>query len=804
MDLLERKKQQDLIQEEFNNYKRAGSTLLQAKRIDAKKYYANVRNKGIKLGLLTEDDYPTDLPNVVEPLMRIGGATIGAIAGTALSPVLGSAAGAGAGGAGATALYREMAELLNPDLPLAPIGKKFRDAGLAGLVDFGGTLIIGGVLNQGGKLLRDSAKISARGAGNLGNKSAEELKKIGANIRPKIGFLQRMFTSKQAELDGLVKKTMTEMEEQGLTPYMGAMSPEIVKSYFEAAGVMPLFGSPIRNLFTTQIDELITRLVSGVKKDIRLGRMEGKSPLLSPGSFIRQGNQIVKNPARDKFGNEIMGDNTGAAFINLVEKNLNALIKNKKEAYGAFNKSINNVKNISATSKVSFKDELEGTAKQLSLRESFGIAKNGSKGGFGIFRQQGEREASVAVQEMKQYMSPNDKKYLLKNVKFTDKGNITGKNLHQLHSNIRDSLSIIQKKQGANIEIASPITLARLRDAKAVVEGSLRMAGPKGNQAFKQLKTAQVFGQNLRNEAQVNKPALDLMGSENIFKSLADETLYQVPSISMKQAIANKASLGNLIDKYYKNNSVKAQDYLKKTLDSSSKMKGQYKAMVTQELDDIFYNTVFTKTNLGKSFKSTIPELRKALGLGEKNSLLRTKMNAAYGEKEATRIFTELPKIANVMEKYIITNPNMSNFVVRNAVLSGSIGVGAIGALSFGLGGYLGTAVSMGAMYGITRFLAQPYAKQLVNTSLTQSATAAGRDATKRIGDEISKFSRVSAKFNQAKEEALSKANPEAYKKLMKMMQQAGLKEMQQVGLEITAQSAGMFERPDEKILGGI
>lgn len=796
MDLLERKKQQDLIQEEFNNYKRAGSTLLQAKRIDAKKYYANVRNKGIKLGLLTEDDYPTDLPNVVEPLMRIGGATIGAIAGTALSPVVGSAVGAGAGGAGATALYREMAELLNPDLPLAPIGKKFRDAGLAGAVDFGGTLVIGGVLNQGGKLLRDSAKISARGAGNLGNKSAEELKKIGANIRPKIGFLQRMFTSKQAELDGLVKKTMTEMEEQGLTPYMGAMSPEIVKSYFEAAGVMPLFGSPIRNLFTTQIDELITRLVSGVKKDIRLGRMEGKSPLLSPGSFIRQGNQIVKNPARDKFGIEIMGDNTGAAFINLVEKNLNALIKNKKEAYGAFNKSINNVKNISATSKVSFKDELEGTTKQLSLRESFGIAKNGSKGGFGIFRQQGEREASVAVQEMKQYMSPGDKKYLLKNVEFTNKGNITGKNLHQLHSNIRDSLSIIQKKQGANIEIASPITLARLRDARAVVEGSLRMAGPKGNQAFKQLETAKVFGQNLRNEAQVNKPALDLMGSENIFKSLADETLYQVPSISMKQTIANKASLGTLIDKYYKNNSVQAQNYLKTTLDSSAKMKGQYKALVTQELDDIFYNTVFTKTNLGKSFKSTIPELRKALGLGEKNSLLRTKMNAAYGEKEATRIFTELPKIANVMEKYIITNPNMSNFVVRNAVLSGSIGVGAIGALSFGLGGYLGTAVSMGAMYGITRFLAQPYAKQLVNTSLTQSATAAGRDATKRIGDEISKFSRLPAKINQAKEKALSKANPEAYKKLMKMMQQAGL--------ETTVQASDVMGRPDEKILGGM
>ena len=130
MDLLERKKRQDIIQGEFNNYKRAGSTLLQAGRIDAKKYYANVRNKGIQLGLLTENDYPTDLPASIEPIMRIGGATIGAVLGGAAglagrqNPLTSASVGAGLGGAAATAGYRELAELLNPDLPLAPIGKK--------------------------------------------------------------------------------------------------------------------------------------------------------------------------------------------------------------------------------------------------------------------------------------------------------------------------------------------------------------------------------------------------------------------------------------------------------------------------------------------------------------------------------------------------------------------------------------------------------------------------------------------------------------------------------------------------------
>ena len=49
-------------------------------------------------------------------------------------------------------------------------------------------------------------------------------------IQPKIGFLQKMFTSQEKRLDGLVDQTMKEMREQGLTPYMAAMTPPIIKN----------------------------------------------------------------------------------------------------------------------------------------------------------------------------------------------------------------------------------------------------------------------------------------------------------------------------------------------------------------------------------------------------------------------------------------------------------------------------------------------------------------------------------------------------------------------------------------------
>ena len=60
----------------------------------------------------------------------------------------------------------------------------------------------------------------------------------------------------------------------------------------------------------------------------------------------------------------------------------------------------------------------------------------------------------------------------------------------------------------------------------------------------------------------------------------------------------------------------------------------------------------------------------------------------------------------------------------------------------------------------------------------------------------ISKYDGLICGDDQLDKKVLSKANPEAYRKLMIAMQQAGI--------ETTAQSTGMFESPNQKMLGGM
>ena len=813
MDLLERKKRQDVIQDEFNNYKRAGSTLLQTGRIDAKKYYANVRNKGIKLGLLTENDYPTDLPSIVEPLMRIGGATIGAIVGGSAAiagrqnPLTSASAGAGIGGAGATALYREMAELLNPDLPLAPIGKKISDAGMAGAIDFGGTMLVGGVFNQVGKALGNASQTSARGIANLANKSPEQLKKISDGIPQKIGFLQRMATDKNKQLDGLVNQTVKEMQEQGLTPYMAAMSPELIKSYFQAAGVMPILGTPVQNLYKKQTSELIKRLVDGVKRDIKNGG--DKLPLLSAGSFKAVDGKIIRNPSN--IPDELNNTQLGATFIQAVERNLNKVVQEKKDAYKLFDKDIVNLKTPVPITQANLQGTINGTeatiAEGKSLAQMLGVQpKTGLQSTSGIFTRNtsfnNESASGIANMQKKYMKNVPGNEYILRGVKFNKGGTISGSNLNQLYANVRDSLGVLEKNTkgiGATVSAGDAGALARLGSIKAGIEQSLKGAGDDGIAAFNQLKIAKDLQKKVGADIQANIPALQVMGSQNMYNLIAKETPeFAISGVNLAQKIPNSVTLGTVIGKYFNSPEIASQQYLKKLLDAETGTGlSSYKALVSQEMDDIFYKTVFSRTNLKGDFSATVPEFRKAMGIdGSGSGLMKSRLRVAYGNDAAEKMITELPKIAKVMEQYMIKEPNMSNFVVRNAVLSGSIGIGSIGILGYSMGGVLGTAVSLGIMRSVTSFLAKPYSKELINTAIKRTGTPAGDAAGTRIMSEINAGTKSASKFNAYKEKVLSKANPEAYRKLMIAMQQAGI--------ETTAQSTGMFESPNQKMLGGM
>ena len=806
MDLLERKKIEDSIQEEFTNYKRAGSTLLQANRIDAKKYYANVRNKGIELGLLTENDYPTDLPSWAEPTMRITGATLGAIAGGVAgiagrqNPLTSTSAGAGLGGAAATAAYRELAELLNPDLPLAPIGKKMSDVGIAGAIDFGGTMAVGGLFNGVGALLGKGKQMSQRGIQNLGNKSDEALENIAKKqIQPKIGFLQKMFTSQEKRLDGLVDQTMKEMREQGLTPYMAAMTPPIIKSYFEAAGVMPIFGRPVHALAQNQQKELVTRLVDGVKRDVSQGG--DIAPLLQKDSFFIQGGKIVRGKSYDLKGNvvnsaqkENINALNGATFMRMVEKNIDDLAKQKKDLYRAYDDSVINISPVA----------LRGTklSKQIGL--------SGNKNGifsttFDKTSAGGTREGGNAMREATRlYMTPNRGEYILQNVQkhIDSKGRINGKGLNQLYSNVRDSLNLINsnvKKSGVAEKASDQVAIPRLAALKETIESTINNSGAKGAEAARKLLAAKTGGQQFRTAVQQNADALNVMGSQNALKILANEMPeYGIQGVRMSAVDKGRATVTDVINKYYNKPDISSQKYLKSLLDGKEGSKfGEYKALVSQEIDDLFYQNVFKSVNKGGNWKGTVTDYNKAFGLhGEGNGLMKAKIRTAFPTKQfgtkADDIINNLGKISKILDNHMVTQPNFSKYLVRNAAISGTLGFGVVGLGGAAIGGLMGTAVSMGAVYGIVNFLAKPYAKGLVNTAINQAGTRAGTTAGERITAEISELSKPAAKFNAKKEQIMARLNPELYEKF-----KLSLEGTRQAGIEGIAQTSGLIDRPD-------
>ena len=392
----------------------------------------------------------------------------------------------------------------------------------------------------------------------------------------------------------------------------------------------------------------------------------------------------------------------------------------------------------------------------------------------------------------------------MKGVNFNKNGTISGANLNQLYSNVRDSLGILKKNTkgvGARTEPGDAGAIARLGSIKAGIEQTLKGAGDDGLVAFNQLESAKAIQRQLASDIEANIPALQTMGSQNMYNIIAKETPeYAISGVNLAQKIPNSVTLGTVVKKYFDAPDVASQQYLKKILDEgSTNGLSSYKALVSQEMDDIFYKTVFAKTNRTGDFASTVPDFRKAMGIdGSGGNAMKARIQVAYG-KDAGKIINELPKIAKVMEQYMIKEPNMSNFVVRNAVLSGSIGIGSIGILGYSMGGVMGTAVSLGIMRSVTTFLAKPYSKELINTAIKRSGTPAGDAAGTRIMSELNEGTKSASKFNAYKEKVLSRVNPEAYRRLMITMQQAGI--------ETAGQATGAFERPDENILnpvGGI
>ena len=119
----------------FQEVKTEGSRYLKEGKIDAKTYYAKVRDAGVQLGIIGENEYPGRLPKWVEPTLEIIGGVGGAIGGAIVGGPPGAVVGAGGGSAGGSLATDFLGDLLAPDMP-SPSGKqRVTDALLTGAID---------------------------------------------------------------------------------------------------------------------------------------------------------------------------------------------------------------------------------------------------------------------------------------------------------------------------------------------------------------------------------------------------------------------------------------------------------------------------------------------------------------------------------------------------------------------------------------------------------------------------------------------------------------------------------------------
>lgn len=770
MSPLERKKLQDRIQKEFTNYKGVGSTLLQTGRIDSKEYYERVRNKGIQLGLIGEDEYPTTLPSALEPVMRVTGATIGALAGIR-GGLTGASAGAGVGGAAATALFQEFSEFMNPDLPMMPMGEKMKRVGTAGAVDAGGTLAFGIAGNAIGGLINRGKQLSSRGATNLSKRTDEELNKIGNSIpERKVGILTKFLTSQTDENIAYMNKLSAEVERQGLTPALGMVAKPAIRAYFQAAGRMPVAGTPQRELYDENIKNMTSRLVDGLKVFNQQGKATSLKPLLSRSYSVNPQGKIVSTDGT--LLANLQQEQAGVAIRALTNR-LNDMANVKSNSYKVFDDTMKTVGKVDITKPVNI-----GTAeapinvplsKLITSSRSNPLRNRADTPKFNASKQF-DKDLRDVTRGAKLYGQP---------------ASLTGQQVQRLYTEVRKKVTELESREVRGrtgqevVNMNVKTSLEQFRTLQSALEQRLtRVRGANGINPGAILNEANKSNAKLKNNIALNAPLLAYLGKSNsIVKSMnskldgsMDDILSEAGFQFAKKSPLDKKTDIDLVTTYF--DDLKMQPYLKETLG-----KEQYKKMVMTDMDDIFERSLFKNINAKGSLDDVT--IKKELGLdGNKarKRLIEERLKLGLGEKEGKVFIKELDNFVNVL-KYLPDNPRMSEFVTRRAVLMSAgagLGIGALGIGAFSSGaGITGSLMTLGLVYQMSKFLSQPYGKSLLKKA--QLKGVAGREAGKEFWERFANENKTATAFNKNKSKLLATLNPASYNKMLEVLRQSGI-----------------------------
>lgn len=236
----------------FEELKIEGSRYLKEGKIDAKTYYEKVRNAGVELGIIGENEYPGRLPKWVEPTLQVIGGIGGAIGGGLVAGPPGAIVGAGGGSATASLATDFLGDLLSPDMPSPSAGQRLKDAAVTGAIDTGVTAATFGA----GKVLSPALKKAIEGSKNIGSKIKSSIpssdKGIGV-VEKGLGITEDA-ASKAATLGS-----------EGIELSLGqATSNPLMQGAYNLTSRMPIVGTPGR----TQLENVYAQVNNALNKRI--------------------------------------------------------------------------------------------------------------------------------------------------------------------------------------------------------------------------------------------------------------------------------------------------------------------------------------------------------------------------------------------------------------------------------------------------------------------------------------------------------------------------------------------------------
>lgn len=238
-------------QQKFDSYKNAGYLLLQNQEIDNKTYYKKVREKGIELGLIDQNDYPDRLPGFAEDFLTIAGGVVGAvgggIAGVPLGPagiIAGAAAGAGLGSATASLGADYLGDLIAPDMPKPTTEERIKDAAFTGLID----ATLTAAIPVAGKTLQPAAKKAIKSIKESVKKSAKGL----PNEKQRVNLIE-----KALGIDDAAQEKATILAKEGVPLSLGqASSSPFVTGVYNLGSRMPIAGAPAQKQIAKSFEKI--------------------------------------------------------------------------------------------------------------------------------------------------------------------------------------------------------------------------------------------------------------------------------------------------------------------------------------------------------------------------------------------------------------------------------------------------------------------------------------------------------------------------------------------------------------------